>query len=135
MKNFIRILFQSYIIDSDFLIDYDIKDELHKLEDESEYKCYPKKGSNKTPYQKIEIEIRKDAPYWPPITKSSDHDSNHIPNGKPNHIEVNEKPKNNRTISGTKNNSSEEFEMIAEKVTVVPLDNECEKLNVELTKI
>jgi hypothetical protein len=31
-------------------------------------KCYPKKSSNKTPYQKIEFEIRKNI-HWPPITQ------------------------------------------------------------------
>lgn len=117
------------------MIDYDTKDDSHKLEDESEYKCYPKKGSNKTPYQKIEIEIRKDAPHWPPITESSDQDSNHIPNGKPIQINENKNPTFIRALSGTEKKLSEEFEMVAEKVTVVPFKRQTDNMNIQLTKI
>ena len=63
-------MFESYIIDSDFLINYDLKDKENKLtaeEEDNKLKCYPNRGSNKAPYQKIEFQIQKE-PHWPPIT-------------------------------------------------------------------
>lgn len=42
-------------------------------------KCYPKRGSNQTPYQKIEFEIRKDADFWPPITAPAPTNVNENP--------------------------------------------------------
>lgn len=62
---------QSYIIDPDFLINYDIKasQKLKSAVDEADNqrKCMPSKRNTLMPYQKIEHEIRKDA-QWPPIT-------------------------------------------------------------------
>ena len=64
-------MFESYIIDSDFLVNYDLKGKENKLnaeeEEDNKLKCYPVRGSNKTPYQKIEFQIQKE-PHWPPIT-------------------------------------------------------------------
>jgi hypothetical protein len=70
---FAAFIFESYIIDSDFLVDYssnkdDDDHRKHNLNEEEKWKCYPKRGSNQTPYQKIESQIRKDAHFWPPIT-------------------------------------------------------------------
>ena len=50
-------------------MNYEIKEEQKKSlkEDDFHKKCYPTRASNQMPYQKIEIEIRKDA-HWPPIT-------------------------------------------------------------------
>jgi hypothetical protein len=77
--NAVNYYLQSYIIDPDFLMNYDIKEEQKKSlkEDDLDKKCYPKRASNQMPYQKIEIEIRKDA-HWPPITEDIKHDSEFI---------------------------------------------------------
>lgn len=66
---FLAFIFESYVIDSDFLANYSAKRKSSKLslEDEDKMKCYPKRAANQTPYQKIEFEIRK-KPHWPPIT-------------------------------------------------------------------
>ena len=72
---------QSYIIDPDFLMNYDIPDKKKPrkdLDDEDQRKCYPKRGTNIMPYQKIEFELRKDAHVWPPITKPH-VDANNMP--------------------------------------------------------
>ncbi len=64
-------MFESYIIDPDFLMNYDLKPESLKIKDDetdSQRKCIPKRANNLMPYHKIEIEIRKDA-QWPPITR------------------------------------------------------------------
>ena len=56
-------------------MNYDIPDKKKPrkyLEDEDQRKCYPKRNTNFTPYQKIELELRKDAHVWPPITKPID---------------------------------------------------------------
>lgn len=43
------------------------REQLVKHDEESQMKCYPIKTTTQTPYQKIEIEIRKNK-QWPPIT-------------------------------------------------------------------
>lgn len=74
---FLIHLWQSYIIDPDFLINYDIKAS-QKLksgveEADNQRKCMPSKRNTLMPYQKIEHEIRKDA-QWPPITLEDEAD-------------------------------------------------------------
>ncbi len=65
-------MFESYIIDSDFLVNFDLKDKENKLnnEEDEKLKCYPKRASNKAPYKKIEFQIQKE-PHWPPITNQN----------------------------------------------------------------
>jgi hypothetical protein len=91
---FAAFIFESYVIDSDFMIDFDTKsDDKHNgkrssssgggngggaggpsgsalttLDEQNQLKCYPKRGANQTPYQKIESQIREQAHFWPPIT-------------------------------------------------------------------
>ena len=63
-------------------MNYDIPDKKKPrkdLEDEDQRKCYPKRGTNIMPYQKIEFELRKDAHVWPPITKPPHVDANNMP--------------------------------------------------------
>lgn len=68
-------MFESYIIDPDFLMNYDLKADDKKIKEaDDQRKCYPKRASNLMPYHKIEIEIRKDT-QWPPIT----HESTEMP--------------------------------------------------------
>lgn len=83
---FISFMFESYIVDPDFLVNYDIKDQSQRQlkDDDRQKKCYPKRTSNLMPYHKIEIEIRKDT-QWPPIT----HEPNSIPVTEENQSENN----------------------------------------------
>jgi hypothetical protein len=64
------VSFKGYIIENDFQLAFETNKEQEKLiknDEESQMKCYPIKTTTKTPYQKIEIEIRKNK-QWPPIT-------------------------------------------------------------------
>lgn len=84
-KLFISFHLQSYLIDPDFLMNFDIRDEhvKHARDDDLQKKCYPKRAANQTPYQKIEFELRKDA-HWPPITHNNitnANTSNHVGGG------------------------------------------------------
>ena len=45
------------------------------LDEENEMKCIPKRMNNQMPYQKIEIEIRKNK-QWPPITQVNETQMN-----------------------------------------------------------
>jgi hypothetical protein len=70
-------MFESFVIDSDFLVNFDLKNKENKLNTEDEkLKCYPKRTSNQAPYKKIEFEIQKE-PHWPPITNHNN--SNFVP--------------------------------------------------------
>ncbi len=70
-------MFESFVIDSDFLVNFDLKNKENKLETEDEkLKCYPKRTSNQAPYKKIEFQIQKE-PHWPPITNHNN--TNFIP--------------------------------------------------------
>jgi hypothetical protein len=69
---FLAFIFETYIIDSEFLSNLvNIKKSPKNVEDDdvNKMKCYPNK-SNKAPYQKIEFQLRKDR-HWPPITPAS----------------------------------------------------------------
>lgn len=72
---FAAFIFESYIIDSDFMVNFSSKktSDKYKAVDESskDMRCYPKRGNNQTPYQKIESQLRKDAHFWPPITPAA----------------------------------------------------------------
>lgn len=70
-------MFESFVIDSDFLVNFDLKNKENKLNVEDEkLKCYPKRTSNQAPYKKIEFQIQKE-PHWPPITNHNN--SNFVP--------------------------------------------------------
>jgi hypothetical protein len=62
------VTFQSYVIENDFLMNFESNKEHDiNVDDENEMKCYPK-HNNRMPYEKIESEIRKNK-QWPPITE------------------------------------------------------------------
>ncbi|CAF0715730.1 unnamed protein product [Brachionus calyciflorus] len=136
---FIAFIFESYVIDSDFLVNYDVKEDSLKLDDDNKYKCYPKRGSNQTPYQKIEFEIRKDAAHWPPITSPANHDhNNHAHNNVRSHSEIRETERSlNRSNSNRshKKHQRDDYEMTTQKVTIVPNENQIENSNVQFTRI
>ena len=72
--------FQTFIIDSNFMTDHSTKSTCKNkpscLEDTNQMKCMPKRGTNQTPYQKIEFQLRKDAHFWPPITAAVNESGN-----------------------------------------------------------
>jgi len=102
-------MFESYIIDPDFLMNYEIKSENLKIKDDeidSQRKCIPKRANNLMPYHKIEIEIRKDT-QWPPITRDE------VLSAEPS------EPVKLATISETEQNSA-----LEETDKRVPVDSE-----------
>lgn len=125
--------FKSYVIDADFLVDYDLKEK--KLDDnDNKLKCIPKRGSNQTPYQKIEFEIRKDAGFWPPITAPTNHDT-HTPANTNQNVVIEKSLNRSNSNRSHRANRNNEYEMTTEKVTIVPNENQTEELNVKFTKI
>jgi hypothetical protein len=68
---YIAFIFESFVIDSDFLNDSDLKNkENNKIKintKDEKLKCYSNRTSYQPPYKKIEFQIQKE-PLWPPIT-------------------------------------------------------------------
>lgn len=97
------------------MVDYDLKDDSQKNYQDDDKKCYPKRGSNQTPYQKIEFEIRKDSEFWPPITASNDQSNPIVQNSNPKGDTENQ---NQSTVNETKADiraNGDNFEMSIQK--------------------